>query len=262
MDLGLKRKVAVIGGSSKGLGRGCAVRLAQEGADVVICSNDRSSLQKTAEFIRNLGVEVVALEVNMASKEDNERIVNETIERFGKIDILINNSGGPPAGTFYDFNDRDWENAFNNVLMYVIRLCGLVIPHMKKNKWGRIINSTSLAVKEPAENLILSNVFRSGVVSMAKSLSRDLIKSNITINNICPGAFKTDRAIELMQKAAEQKATTIAAIEKEAVESMPLGRYQRPEELGDLVSFLCSELASGITGTTIQIDGGMQRSLF
>lgn len=262
MDLGLKNKVAIIGGSSKGLGRGCAVRLAQEGVNVVICSNDQPSLEETTKFISGLGVEVLPLLVDMSSREDNERIVYETIRQFGKIDILVNNSGGPPAGTFFDFDDNDWAKAYNSVLMYVIRLCRSVIPHMKKNKWGRIINSTSLSVKEPAESLILSNVFRSGVVSMAKSLSRDLIKSNITINNICPGAFKTDRAIELMKKAAEQKKTTITEIEREAVENMPLGRYQRPEEFGDLVAFLCSELAGGITGTTIQIDGGIQKYLF
>ena len=262
MNLKLKDKVAIIGGSSKGLGRGCATQLAQEGANVVICSNDKDSLVETSRFIEEFGVKVLPLEVDMSYKEDNEKIVEKTIEKFGKIDILINNSGGPPAGTFFDFKENDWMRAFNSVLMYVIRLCNLVIPYMKKNKWGRIINLTSLTVKEPADSLILSNVFRSGVVSMAKSLSKELIKFNITINNICPGAFKTDRAIELMKEAAKKQNTIIEEIEKNAIKTMPLGRYQRPEELGDLVAFLCSELASGITGTTIQIDGGISRGLF
>ncbi len=262
MNYKLKDRVAVIGGSSKGLGYGCAFSLAQEGANVVLCSNDKGSLEKASQSIKQLGVKVLALEVDMASKEDDRRIIEETIKTFGRIDILVNNSGGPSAGTFFDFKDEDWEKAFNGVLMYVVRLCGLAIPHMKKNKWGRIINLTSLVVKEPAENLILSNVFRTGVVSMAKTLSRDLIKHNITINNICPGAFKTDRAIELMKKAAQEKKTTIEEIENEAIKGMPLGRYQKPEELGDLVTFLCSESASGITGTTIQIDGGIYHGLF
>ena len=262
MNLKLKDKVAIIGGSSKGLGRGCATQLAQEGVNVVICSNDKDSLVETSRFIEEFGVKVLPLEVDMSYKEDNEKIVEKTIEKFGKIDILINNSGGPPAGTFFDFDEKDWMRAFNSVLMYVIRLCNLVIPYMKENKWGRIINLTSLTVKEPADSLILSNVFRSGVVSMAKSLSKELIKFNITINNICPGAFKTDRAIELMKEAAKKQNTIIEEIEKNAIKTMPLGRYQRPEELGDLVAFLCSELASGITGTTIQIDGGISRGLF
>ncbi len=262
MDLGLKGKVAIIGGSSKGLGRSCAVSLAKEGVNIVICANGKDTLKETADFIRGLGVSVLALEVDMSSKEDNYRIVDETIKKFGKIDILINNSGGPPAGTFYDFKEKDWGKAFNSVLMYVIRLCQLVIPYMKNNEWGRIINLTSLFVKEPDENLILSSIFRSGVVSMAKSLSRDLIKSNITINNICPGPFKTDRVIELIKKTAEQKKMTITEIEAEAIKNMPLGRYQNPKELGDLVAFLCSELACGITGTTLQIDGGIQKALF
>ena len=261
MNLALKNKVAIIGGSSKGLGKGCAVQLAQEGANIVICANDKDSLAKTGQLIKELGVEVLLLEVDMSSEKDNQKIVDETLNKFGRIDILINNSGGPAAGDFFQFSDQDWEKAFNSVLMYVIRMCRLTIPQMKKNKWGRIINLTSLTVKEPAETLILSNVFRSGVVSMAKTLSRDLIKDNITINNICPGAFKTDRAIELMTAAAKSRGITVDEFEKEAVKSIPSGRYQRPEELGALVAFLCSEQAGSITGTTIQIDGGASRGL-
>lgn len=262
MDLGLKDKVAIVGGSSKGLGRGCAMRLAQEGVNLVICSNDRRSLDETCRLIGQMGVGFLALEVDMTLKKDDEKIVEQTIKKFGRIDILVNNSGGPMPGSFFRFTDEDWEKAFNDVLMYVVRLCRLVIPYMQKNKWGRIINLTSLTVKEPADNLILSNVFRSGVVSMAKSLSRELIKSNITINNLCPGAFKTDRALELMRDNAQKNKITVEEVEMNAVTNMPLGRYQRPEELGDMVAFLCSELACGITGTTIQIDGGMAKGLF
>ena len=133
---------------------------------------------------------------------------------------------------------------------------------MKKNNWGRIINSTSLAVKEPPETLILSNVYRTGVVSLAKTISKELIKNNITINNICPGAFKTDRAIQLMKATSQKKGITIEEVEKNAVANLPLGRYQMPKELGDLVTFLCSENAKGITGTTIQIDGGIYKGIF
>lgn len=264
MNLGLKGKVAIIGGAGKGLGRGCAVRLAQEGASVVICSKSKKPLLETSDFINRINdaAEVLPLVVDMSSRVDNHKIIEETMKRFGRIDILVNNSGGPPSGSFFDFQDDDWEKAFNDVLMYVIRLCKLVIPIMKVNSWGRIINITSLVVKEPSEGLILSNVFRTGVVSLAKTLSRDLIKCNITINNICPGAFKTQRAIELMQKTAEKENKSIEEVEMNAIKNIPLGRYQQPEELGDLVAFLCSELACGITGTTTQIDGGISRGLF
>ncbi|MFH1386142.1 MAG: SDR family oxidoreductase [bacterium] len=262
MDLKLKGRVALIGGASKGLGKGCALQLAKEGVAIAICANDRPSLDTTRKELADLGVSVLALEADMSSQTDNERIVKETLNKFGRIDILVNNSGGPPPGSFFDLKNEEWEKAFNSLLMYVVRLCRLVIPVMKENKWGRIINSTSLTVKEPAETLILSNVFRTGVISMAKSLSRELIKDNITINNICPGAFKTDRAIELMTNAAKKQNITVEEFEKNAVKDLPLRRYQEPKELGDLVTFLCSEQACGITGTTIQIDGGISKSLF
>ena len=261
MDLGIKNRVAIIGGSSKGLGKGCAISLAKEGVNIVLCANDKLSLENTANEIRNLGVDVLPLLVDMSSSKDNELIITKTIKKFGNIDILINNSGGPKPGTFFDMNDEDWDKAYNDILKYVIRLNRLAIPYMKKNKWGRIINITSLSVKEPADSLILSNVFRSGVVSMAKTLSRELITENITINNICPGAFKTDRAIELMAVAAQKQNTTIKDIEANSVKNLPLGRFQTPKELGDLVTFLCSDLAKGITGTTTQIDGGISSGL-
>lgn len=261
MDFGLKGKVALIGGASKGLGKACAVCLGQEGAIVAICARQQDSLGQTVQQLEKMNISVLPLIADMASKEDNERVVNETLKKFGRIDILVNNSGGPPPGIFYDFDDSDWEKAFHSVLMYVIRLNRLVIPHMKKNQWGRIINIASLSVKEPAETLILSNVFRSGVVSMAKTMSRELIKHNITINNVCPGAFKTDRAIELMTKAAKANKTTVDEVEKNAIKSLPQGRFQDPKELGDFVSFLASELAGGITGATIQLDGGISKGL-
>lgn len=261
MDFGLKGKVALIGGASKGLGKACAVRLGQEGAIVAICARQQGSLEETVQQLEKMNVSVLPFIADMASKEDNERVVDETLKKFGRIDILVNNSGGPPPGTFYDFNDSDWEKAFHSVLMYVVRLNRLVIPHMKKNQWGRIINIASLSVKEPAETLILSNVFRSGVVSMAKTMSQELIKHNITINNVCPGAFKTDRVIELMTKAAKANKTTVDIVEADFIKSLPQGRFQEPKELGDFVAFLASELAGGMTGTTIQLDGGMLKGL-
>ena len=170
--------------------------------------------------------------------------------------------GGPKLGSFFSLTEDDWRNSFDSVLYYVIELYRLVIPIMQKQQWGRIINSTSLSVKEPAEALILSNVFRTGVVSLAKTISRGLIKDNITINNVCPGAFKTDRAIEIMQERSLRTGESLEEIEMDVVKNIPLGRYQVPEEYGDLIAYLASESARGITGTTIQIDGGKSKVLF
>lgn len=263
MDLNLKGKIALVGGSSKGLGKGCALQLAREGANVVICARGMDKLTQTAEFIKeSSGSEVLPIQADLSRPEDIIRVVDETINKFGRIDILVNNSGGPRPGKFFDFSDQDWEDAFNQVLLNVIRMCRHVIPHMKNQKSGRIINVTSLTVKEPADTLILSNVFRTGVVSLAKTLSRELIEHNITINNVCPGAFKTDRAIDLMLNESRKTNTPLEEIEQKSVSNLPLKRFQTPEELGDFVAFLASDQAKGITGTTIQVDGGICRSLF
>jgi len=263
MDLKLKDKVALIGGASKGLGKGCALQLAKEGTNVAICARGLESLNKTADFIeKSTNSKVLLIQANLSKVEDIQKVVDETIKTFDRIDILVNNSGGPPPGNFFDFSDQDWKDSFDLILLYVIRMCRLVIPYMKAQKWGRIINLTSITVKEPAENLILSNVFRVGVVSLAKTLSRELIEHNITINNVCPGAFKTDRAVELMLNESKRTNKPIEEIERISVSNLPLKRFQTPEELGKLVAFLASDIAKGITGTTIQIDGGIIRSLF
>lgn len=264
MDYQIKNRFALIGGASKGLGKACALSLAQEGVNIAICARNKEALYATADEIKaKTSVTVLPIVADLSDVKNIKKNVIEVVKsKFRTIDILVVNSGGPKPGTFFDVNEEDWRKAFESVLYYVIELYRLVIPYMKKNNWGRIINSTSLTVKEPAETLVLSNVYRSGVVSLAKTISKDLIKSNITINNICPGAFKTDRAIQLMQAASERKGVSIEDIEKNAVANLPLGRYQTPEELGDLVTFLCSELAKGITGTTIQIDGGIAKGLF
>jgi len=261
MNFELKGKVAIIGGSSKGLGRACAIALAKEGVNIVICANGTASLKETKKELETIGVRVLDISADMSSESDNEKIIKNTISEFGRIDILINNSGGPKPGSFNDITNDDWDEAYNSVLKYNIRMIKGCLPLMEKNGWGRIINITSLAVKEPAPTLVLSNVFRSGVVSLAKSLSKELISKGITINNICPGAFKTDRAVELMQSRAEKLGITIEEVEEQAVTNFPQKRFQDPEEFGDLVCFIASNRATAITGTTIQIDGGISNSL-
>lgn len=262
MNFDLKDKVAIIGGSSKGLGKACAISLAKEGVKIVLCAKEPITLEQTRQQIESFGVDVLSLSVDMSLANDNVKIINETIKTFGRIDILINNSGGPKPGTFNEISLEDWDMAYNSVLKYNIRMIKECLPYMEKNNWGRIINITSLSVKEPAPTLLLSNVFRTGVVSLAKSLSKDLIGKGITINNICPGAFKTARAIELIKKRAESLKIEEEEVERESLKNFPQNRYQQPDELGDLVCFLASNRAASITGTTIQIDGGISNSLF
>lgn len=263
MNLGLENKVAIVGGSSKGLGKACAMALAREGAKVVICARNEAELNKTANEIKlNYNTEVLAVTLDLTRYDDIKRLVDETVNHFGRIDILVNNTGGPTPGGFFDLNDESWEMAFQRLLMFTVRICREVIPIMQKQNWGRIINGTSYTVKEPADRLVLSNVFRVGVISLAKTLSRELGKYNITVNNVCPGSFETERMNQILEERSEKFGKTIDEVKSELIETIPIKRMQKPEELADLVVFLASENAAGITGTTIQIDGGMVKGLF
>ena len=263
MDLGLKGKVAIVGGSSRGLGLAIALGLAKEGVNVTICARNEDELQKAAFKIKSEGPgEVLAIAADQTKYEDIKCIVNETVQKFGRIDILVNNTGGPKPGGFFDHEDADWQEAFELLLLYVVRMCRAVIPYMKKQGGGRIINNTSFTVKEPSVNLLLSNVFRVGVVSLAKTLSQELAGDNILVNNICPGSFRTTRMEQLLEHRAEREGKSLSQLESEIVKAIPLGRFQSPEELANLVVFLASDRASAITGATIQVDGGLLKGLF
>lgn len=263
MDLGLNGKVAIVGGSSKGLGFAIALGLAREGANVTICARNEDELQQAAARIRGeCGTEVLALQSDLTKYEDIKRLVNETYQQFGRIDILVNNTGGPKPGGFFDHEDANWQEAFELLLLSVVRMCREVIPYMKKQGGGRIINDTSFTVKEPLSNLLLSNVFRVGVVSLAKTLSQELAADNILVNNVCPGSFRTARMEQLLEHRAEKEGKSAAQLEAEIAEAIPLGRILSPDELANLVVFLASDKASGITGETILVDGGKLRGLF
>lgn len=180
---------------------------------------------------------------------------------FGTIDVLVANSGGPKPGGFFEIGRDEWQLAYDSLLGYVVDLYRLILPAMMKNRWGRVINVTSVVVKQPAPTLVLSNVFRTGVVALAKSMAPELIRHNVTINNVCPGAFRTDRALQLMQAEATKRGVTLDAVEAERVKALPAGRFQSPSEFGALVAFLASEQASTLTGCTIQHDQGIYQGL-
>lgn len=262
MNYGIKGKTAIIGGSSKGLGKACAVALAREGVNVVLCARNGDALQKAKEEIESCGVEVLALAVDMSSAGDNRLIVERTIEKFGSIDILVNNSGGPKPGTFRDVTEDDLDDAYDSVLKYNIRMINLCLPHMEKNGWGRIVNITSMTVKEPAPNMVLSNIFRSAVASYAKTISKEIISKGVTINNVCPGYFRTDRITQLIDHRSTAEGISPEEYEQKVIQDFPHKRYMDPRELGDFVCYLCSEQARSINGTTTQIDGGLLSGLF
>lgn len=261
MNFNLQGKTAIIGGSSKGLGKACAIALAREGVNIVLCARNSDALLETQKEIETLGVQTLAMTVDMSNATDNQLIVDSTVEKFGSVDILINNSGGPKPGTFRDISDNDLDDAYNSVLKYNIRMINLCLPFMEKNGWGRIVNIASVSVKEPMPNMVLSNIFRSAVVSYAKTISKELISKGVTINTVCPGYFKTDRVTQLMKTQSATENISIEEYERKAIADFPHKRYMNPQELGDLVCYLCSEQACSVNGTTIQIDGGILSGL-
>jgi len=263
MKLGLKNKVAVIGGSSSGIGKTVAMMFAKEGCRVVICGRHADRLSAVrSEILEKHKVDVLSVCMDQTKKEDIKRLVKNTVTRLKRIDILFTNTGGPKSGNFFDFSEEDWNSAHELLLLYVVRVYNEVIPIMKEQGFGRIINNTSFTVKEPADALVLSNVYRTAVVSLAKTLSRELARFNITINNICPGFVDTDRLKELFGKTAEKEGISADEVYKRAISNMPINRLQKSDDIARLVAFLASESAETITGTTIQIDGGLIKGLF
>lgn len=261
MNFNIKGKTAIIGGSSKGLGKACAIALAREGVNIVLCARNKKALIDTQNEIESIGINVLALEADMSVAEDNERLVQETVKQFGSVDILINNSGGPKPGSFRDITEEDLDDAYNSVLKYNIRMTNLCLPYMEKQGWGRIINIASITVKEPSPNMVLSNIFRSAVVSYAKTISKEIISKGITINNVCPGYFKTNRVTQLIELRSAEEGISVDEYENKTISHFPHKRYMDPQEFGDFVCYLCSEQARSINGTTVQIDGGLLSGL-
>lgn len=263
MDLGLKDKVALVAASSQGLGKAVAMAMAKEGAKVVICSRNQDRLNSAQEEIQKaVNSQITAIKADLTNKEDIKSLVSQTVSYFGSIDILVNNAGGPPAGFFGDMTDETWFAGIELTLMSSVRLTREVLPLMRKQKWGRIINITSVSVKQPINELLLSNSLRLSVVGWAKTLANQVASEGILINNVCPGWTRTDRVVEIFDARAASQGTTAEAVEKSITSTIPMGRLGKPEELANLVTFLASEKASYITGTSIQVDGGSVQAIF
>jgi len=262
MDLGIKGKVALVAASSKGIGKAIAFALADEGVNLSIFSRSEDEIERTASEIRTrFDTHVLASAADVTNTGQIDRVIEETVKTLGGIDILINNAGGPPFGFFEDFESPDWQNALELNLLSGIYLAKKVVPLMKKKNWGRIVNITSIAVKQPIDGLILSNTSRAGLIGFSKTLSNELAKDNILVNNICPGRIYTDRIKALAEKRAAHSGIEYEEAIEEMGKDIPLQRIGTPEELAALACFLASEKASYMTGTTIQVDGGLLRGL-
>jgi 3-oxoacyl-[acyl-carrier protein] reductase len=260
VDLGLAGKVALVAASSKGLGKASALALAREGARVTICARTEADLDAAAaEISRETGAEVLAVPADVTSAAGIHSVVAATAERFGGVDVLVNNSGGPAKGKFADFTDEDWRRAFEVVTLNFVRFVREVVPHMRRQRWGRIVGIQSTSVKQPVQGIDLSNALRPGIAGLMKSLMPDLAKDGITINLVLPGMFLTSRIIAGAGRSPEEDRVLQAQLAPVAA-AIPLGRLGDPIELGNLVAFLASQQASYITGAVYQVDGGFIRS--
>jgi 3-oxoacyl-[acyl-carrier protein] reductase len=258
VNLGLDGKVALVCGGSRGLGRAIATELAAEGATLALCSRDVGRLEAAAA---ELGPDVLAVPADFAVAGEPTRVVEATVERFGRLDVLVGNTGGPPAGSHDTLTLEDWDRATALLLRSTVELTGAALPGMKERGWGRILIVTSVAVKQPVDNLILSNSLRAAVTGYAKTLSREVATLGITVNTILPGYTATERVTDLNRANAEREGVEPEEIQARLEASIALGRLAEPEEFAALAAFLASERASYITGAALAVDGGWLRGL-
>ncbi len=262
MDLGLEGRVALVAASSKGLGRAVAEELAAEGVSLVLCARGEPALRATADAIgARAGVPVLAVSADVGRRGEAERVVGEGLARFGRIDILVTNSGGPPAGPFESLTVDAWDEAVALVLGSVVEFCRAALPGMKERRWGRILNITSIAAKQPVDNLMLSNSIRAAVIGFGKTLAGEAAPFGVTVNNLLPGFTRTERMVELSEVTAQKGNITPEQALARYTASVPMGRMAEPREFAALVAFLASERAGYITGQSMAVDGGWIRGL-
>ena len=264
MDLGLRDKVVFVAASSKGLGRAIAEEFAREGARVVMCSREQAAIGTAArEIAAATQAETLAVAADLSKKEDCERFIRAGLERFGRMDVLVVNAGGPPPGRFEELDEAAWDRAYQLTLMSAVRLVRLALPELRKTK-GNVVFSTSTSVRQPTQYvaLILSNALRAAVHGMLKTLSKDLAKDGIRVNAVQPGRIQTDRIEALDADTAKRTGRSQDQVAKDWFAQIPLGRYGDPKEYAAAAVFLASDRASYITGVSLQVDGGMLQAMF
>jgi 3-oxoacyl-[acyl-carrier protein] reductase len=262
MNLGLTNRVAIVSAASKGLGRAVATELSREGARVAICSRTGADVTETAaQIAAETGHEVFAQAVDVTDGSAVARFVEDVEKRFGRIDICVTNSGGPPSKSFKDTAVSDWKSAVDQLLMSAVFFAQETLPRMQKNKWGRLITITSYTVKQPVDGLLLSNSVRAAVAGLARTLANEYGPHGITVNNVCPGYTSTDRLGDLASTISKRTGVTTEEVFAGWQRQIPVGRIGTPEEFAAVVTFLASERASYVNGTSLAIDGGIVRSL-
>lgn len=263
MELGLTKKVVVVMASSKGLGKASALEFAKEGATVIISSRSKESVAEALSDIKakSGNPDIYSQVCDMSKEQDIHALFQFAAEKFGRIDVLVNNTGGPKAGGFDGVDDSDWYEAFDQNLLSYIRTTRAVLPYMKKQQFGRIINISSSSTKEVIDGLILSNTFRAGMVGFSKTLAREVASDNILVNTVGPGRISTDRITELNQIAADKQQLPIEQIVKNSEAQIPAGRHGEPEEFAKIIVFLASSANSYLTGQSLVIDGGLLKAL-
>jgi len=262
LDLGLRGKIALVSASSRGLGRAIAEELAAEGANLVLCARGETTLRETAESIRkSSGVIVVDVAADVSDPDGLDRVARTALEKFGRVDILVTNSGGPPSGPFESLTPEMWDAAARLLLTSAVGLARAVLPGMKGRRWGRILNVTSIAVKQPIDGLMLSNSLRAAVTGFARTLANEVAPFGVTVNAILPGYTRTDRVEELARATSERSGKPVKDAFAKWEGEIPMGRIGEPREFAAVAAFLASERASYITGSSIAVDGGWIRSL-
>lgn len=260
MDLGLTGRRALVAAASRGLGRAVAEELAAEGAHLTICARGEAALREAAADLEAAGARVVAVTADLTEPEGVARVVAAATEAYGGVDVLVTNTGGPPAGPFEQHGPEAWRDAVRQNLESVLNLTRAVLPGMRERRWGRIVNVTSIAVKQPVDGLILSNSIRAAVTGFARTLANEVAADGVTVNNVLPGYHRTARVEQLAERAAAAGGTAADAFARWERE-IPMGRLGDPREFAAVVAFLASERASYVTGTSVQVDGGWVRGL-
>jgi len=262
MDLGIADRVALVAASSRGLGRAVAAELGREGVRLILCARGEAALKEAQQSIaKETGASVMAVPADLSEDGAAAEVVRAGIDAFGQIDILVTNAGGPPAGPFEQHDLDVWDAAIRLNFRSALALTYGALPGMKERRWGRILNITSIAVKQPVDNLILSNSVRAAVTGFARTLANEVAPYGVTVNNLLPGYTRTQRVEELAERMAQQQGRTPQEIVGAWESQIPMGRLGSPQEFAALAAFLVSERASYVTGTSIQVDGGWIRSL-